>query len=248
VYALLADEAPFQNPDARKDRITVADLMSMQSGYACDDNDDNSPGNEDAMQSQTKQPDWYKYALDLPMAADPGTKAVYCTAGINLLGAIVSTSTKQWLPAYFNARFARPMQFGRYALWLMPAPVNDAYMGGGDLFRPRDFLKFGQLFLDGGTWNGSPIIDPAWLQAVSTKRSTIDGEIGDYGWGWHLYEFDVSGRKIKAIGAGGNGGQLLFVFPQLDMALMITAANYGQYPVWSSYIKTLVPEILAAVR
>jgi len=30
--------------------------------------------------------------------------------------------------------------------------------------------------------------------------------------------------------------------------VMITAANYGQYPVWSGYIKTLVPEILAAVR
>ena len=248
VYTLLASDAPFQNFDARKKQMTVANLMSMQSGYACDDNDDNSPGNEDAMQSQTKQPDWYKYTLDLPMAADPGTKAVYCTAGINLLGAIVARSTKQWLPAYFAARFAQPMQFGRYGLWLMPQPVSDAYMGGGDRFRPRDFLKFGQLFLSDGTWNGTPVIDPAWLQLVATKRSTIEGEIGDYGWGWHLYEFDAGGRKIKAISAGGNGGQLLFVFPQLDMTMMITAANYGQYPVWSGYIKTLVPQILASAK
>jgi len=248
VYTLLARYAPFANFDDRKARMTLADLMSMQSGYACDDNDDNSPGNEDVMQSQTKQLDWYKYALDMPMQSAPGTKAVYCTAGINLLGAIVAESAKQWLPSYFATRFAQPMQFGRYALWLMPAPVNDAYMGGGDRFRPRDFLKFGQLLLNNGSWNGKHVIDTAWLQAVATKRSTIADEMGNYGWGWHLYTYDVGGKKIQAISAGGNGGQLLFVFPQLDMTVMITAANYGQYPVWSGYIEKLVPELLACVK
>jgi len=248
VYDLLKNDAPVANNDRLKRNMTIADLMSMQSGYACDDNDDNSPGNEDVMQSQTKQPDWYKYTLDLPMEAAPGTLAVYCTAGINLLGAIVAQQTQQWLPAYFASRFAGPMQFGRYAMWLMPPPSDEAYMGGGDRFRPRDFLKFGQLFLSGGHWNGTPIIDGAWLQQVATKRSTVKGEIGDYGWGWHLYQYPIGARKIKAISAGGNGGQLLFVFPQLDMTLLITAANYGQYPVWSDYIKSLVPEILSTVR
>ncbi|MBV8164008.1 MAG: hypothetical protein JOZ91_07045 [Candidatus Eremiobacteraeota bacterium] len=48
---------------------------------------------------------------------------------------------------------------------------------------------------------------------------------------------------------GGNGGQLLFVFPQLDMTVMITAANYGQYPVWQKFVNELVPDyIVAAVR
>jgi CubicO group peptidase (beta-lactamase class C family) len=248
VYDLLKSYAPFANMDRAKKAITVADLMSMQSGYACDDNDENSPGNEDVMQSQTKQPDWYRYTLDLPMEAAPGTMAAYCTAGINLLGAIVAQETHQWLPAYFASRFAQPMQFGRYAMWLMPPPSDEAYMGGGDRFRPRDFLKFGQLFLNGGEWNGTPIIDGAWLQEVARKHSTIKGEIGDYGWGWHLYEYQLAGKSIKAISAGGNGGQLLFIFPQLDMTLMITAANYGQYPVWSNYIKTLVPEILGTVN
>jgi CubicO group peptidase (beta-lactamase class C family) len=140
------------------------------------------------------------------------------------------------------------MQFGRYAMWLMPPPSDEAYMGGGDRFRPRDFLKFGELFLAHGYWHGTQILDDAWLQQVSAKHSTIKDEIGDYGWGWHLYKYTVGGQSIKAISAGGNGGQLLFVFPQLDMTLLITAANYGQYPVWSNYITTLVPEILGTVN
>jgi CubicO group peptidase (beta-lactamase class C family) len=247
VYQLLANYGPFAHPDPRKQQMTVADLMSMQSGFACDDNDDNSPGNEDAMQSQTKQPNWYKYTLDLPLTSDPGSIAIYCTAGINLLGAILAHEERQWLPTYFASRFAQPMQFGQYAMWLMPSPVDDAYMGGGDLFRPRDFLKFGQLFLNNGSWNGKEIIDNQWLQAVATKQSTIQGE-GDYGWGWHLSEYDVNGTTIKAINAGGNGGQLLFIFPQLDTTLMITAANYGQYPVWSKYVTDLIPKILKTIK
>ncbi|MDQ6766822.1 MAG: hypothetical protein M3Z41_03340 [Candidatus Eremiobacteraeota bacterium] len=51
----------------------------------------------------------------------------------------------------------------------------------------------------------------------------------------------MNGRTIKAVSAGGNGGQLLFVFPQLDMTVMITAANYGQYPVWQKFITELIP-------
>lgn len=248
IDSLLARYAPFANGDPRKARITVGDLMSMRSGYACDDNDDRSPGNEDTMQSQKTQPDWYKYTLDLPMASEPGTRAVYCSAGINLLGAIVAASTHTRLSEYFYSRFARPMQFGDYAMWLMPPPVNEAYMAGGDYFRPRDFLKFGELFLEDGRWNGKPVIARSWLQTVAARRTKIEGETGEYGYGWHIYTYTSRGRTIRAIGAGGNGGQLLFVFPQLDMTVMITAANYNQFPVWRAYIEKLVPRILAAVR
>jgi CubicO group peptidase (beta-lactamase class C family) len=248
VREVFAHYAPFAHDDARKDRMTVGDLMAMNSGLACDDNDDASPGNEATMQSQTGQPDWYKFTLDLPMAYEPGAHPSYCTAGINLLGGVIARGVHRWLPIYFDERFAQPMQFKQYGMWLMPPPLSDAYMGGGDYFRPRDFLKFGQLFLNHGTWHGRHVISDAWLHKISTKHATIEGEIGDYGYGWHIISYRFRGRTIHAINAGGNGGQLLFVFPQFDMAVMITAGNYGQYPVWSKFITQLVPRyILPAV-
>jgi CubicO group peptidase (beta-lactamase class C family) len=121
-------------------------------------------------------------------------------------------------------------------------------MAGGDRFRPRDFLKFGQLFLNGGTWNGRRILDADLLRDCATKHSYVNGGGGDYGYGWHLATYQVHGKTIRAVNAGGNGGQLLYVFPQLDMAVMITAANYGQYRVWKTFGEDLVPNgILAAV-
>ena len=34
--------------------------------------------------------DWVKFALDLPMRDQPGTHVRYCTAGVMLLGQVVS--------------------------------------------------------------------------------------------------------------------------------------------------------------
>jgi CubicO group peptidase (beta-lactamase class C family) len=249
VLSFLPEYLPVANDDPRKRRMTVANLMTMSSGLACDDNDDNSPGNEDTMQSQTGQPDWYRYTLDLPNQYDPGSRAVYCTAGINLLGTVVSRATGVPLDQYFYERFARPMQFRQYAMWLMPPPTNAAYMGGGDYFTPRDFLKFGELFLSHGTWNGRLVIDESWLKESVEQRSIMNedavGEGDRYGYGWHLASLAVGGQRYEVFNAGGNGGQLMAVVPRLDMAVMVTAGNYNQYPVWSAFLQQVVG---AAIR
>ncbi|MFZ0573152.1 MAG: serine hydrolase [Candidatus Cybelea sp.] len=243
VLSLLSSYRPVKNDDARKERMTVADLMTMASGLACDDNDDQSPGNEDTMQSQPPGTDWYRYTLDLPMVSDPGTRAVYCTAGINLLGVIIQGAVRMPIDQYFSERFAKPMQFRTYAMWLMPPPTNEAYMGGGDRFRPRDFLKFGALLLEDGAWEGRQIVDSNWIEASVMPRTTPEGEGDHYGYGWHVTSVSVAGQIYPVISAGGNGGQLLIVIPKLDVAIMVTAGNYGQYSVW----RTFLPNITSAV-
>jgi CubicO group peptidase (beta-lactamase class C family) len=151
IYELLSAQGPFAHPDPRQHEITLAQLMTHTSGLACDDNDDASPGNEDTMQSQRAQSDWWKYTLDLPMAHDPGTHYAYCSANINLLGAALTTASGEWLPALFDRSVARPLQFGSWYWNVMPN--GEGYLGGGAFVRPRDFLKLGQTFLDGGLWN-----------------------------------------------------------------------------------------------
>jgi CubicO group peptidase (beta-lactamase class C family) len=242
VMSLLHNYAPVRNDNRQKQQMTVANLMTMASGLACDDNDDSSPGNEDTMQSQPAGTDWYRYTLDLPMIATPGTRSLYCTAGINLLGAIVESATGVPLDRYFQNRFAAPMQFRSYAMWLMPKPADAAYMGGGDYFRPRDFLKFGQLLLARGRWYDRPVIDPSWIAQSIVPRTAPEGEGDRYGYGWHLTRLSVDGREYDVVSAGGNGGQLMIVIPKLDLAIMITAGNYNQFPVWSH----ILPDVAAA--
>ena len=174
LYPLLAARGPFAHPDPRKNAITLGQLMTHISGLACDDGDDNSPGNEGAMQSQSAQPDWWKYTLDLPMAHDAGAIYAYCSAGTNLMGAALTVATHTWLPAYFDQTVARPLGFARYYWNLMPN--GEGYLGGGAYIRPRDMLKIGQVYLDGGVWRGVRIVPTAWVADSTEAHAEITPE------------------------------------------------------------------------
>ena len=61
--------------------------------------------------------------------------------------------------------------------------------------------------------------------------------------------FERLARRRIAYSAEGNGGQLLSVVPDLDLALLITARNYSDFRVWRKSRDELVPQfILPAAR
>ena len=246
VVPLLASMGPIDHPDPGKSHITLAHLMTHTSGLACDENDDSSPGNEGVMQGQRVQPDWWKYTLDLPMAHDPGTHYAYCSAGMNLVGAVLRVATGRWVPELFDAEIARPLGFGPYYWNLMP--TMEGYLGGGAHVRPRDLLKLGQTYLAGGVWHGRRIVDSSWV-ARSTAPQVATGEGTADGYGWHLNTLESDGRRYREYEANGNGGQFLMVVPELDLAVVFTAGNFGQYGIWRHFRDDLLAhEIIPAVR
>ncbi len=261
IYDVLGQRGPFANPDPRKAKITLAHLMTHTSGLACDDNDEASPGNEDTLQSQTTEPDWWKYTLDLPMAHEPGERYAYCSANVNLVGGALTVATKTWLPEFFDRAVARPLGFGRYH-WNL-TPTDDGYLGGGSWLRPRDLLKVGQAYLDGGEWRGRRIVSPEWIARSTEPRIRISPqttglsaeEFGEYygegedAYAWHLGKLQAGERTYRTYGASGNGGQLLIVAPELGMVVVFTGGNYGQGGIWSRWPDELVgAEIVATMK
>jgi CubicO group peptidase (beta-lactamase class C family) len=246
VTSLFPEYASFANPDPRKSLMTVEHLMTMTSGLDCDENgNDNAPGNEDKMQSQTAQPDWYKFMLDQRLAAAPGNAFAYCSGAVNLIGGIVRNTTRTWLPEFFDRFVARPLQMRTYHMNLTPA--GEGYMGGGLHIRPRDALKLGQLYLDGGVWNGKRIVSKKWVE-VSTARHPMNARGAD-GYNWHLNDIKLGDRVFKEYDASGNGGQLVMVLPELDLVVMFTGGNYGNFGVWGHFRDELLPQyILAAIK
>ncbi|HYL99918.1 MAG TPA: serine hydrolase, partial [Blastocatellia bacterium] len=251
VYSLFSRYEPFANWDERKQKMRLKDLMSMTAGYDCDEDHGDFPGNEDAMQGQTTQPDWYKYMLDAPMAHDPGgDRAYYCSGELNLAAGAAAVATNTWLPYIFEEDCARPLQFRPYAVNLMP--TGQAYFGGGAYIRPRDQLKLGQLYLSGGIWNGRRVIDAEWVRQSLIRHSTFEDRFGvdhQYGWGWHIHHLKVGGKTYVEYESGGNGGQLVLIIPQLDMVVGMTGGAYGEFGKWGHWSLELVPDyVIRAVK
>ena len=229
--------------DARKRRMTVEHLLTMSSGLDCDDRDSSSPGNEDVMQEQEDEPDWYRYTLALSMIREPGEMAVYCSINSNLLGAVLSGATGESLAELFQRLIAEPLEIDRYHLIL--DPLGRPYMGGGIQWLPRDFMKLGQLMLNGGEWNGRRVVSEEWVSRSVSAQTRIRDR--DYGYQWWIQEYPHGEGTVQAFFAGGNGGQVVIGVPELDLLVTFYAGNYSD-PVLYVIQEEFVPRyVLPAV-
>lgn len=222
-YAVMRPDAG--SLDARKRALTLDHLLTMSSGFDCDDNgDDERPGNESAITDQDENPDWFGMILDLDMVRDPGAQAVYCSINPALAGGMLSRATGRSLPDLMYELVAEPMGMRGYYVPL--TPLGDGYLGGGWRFRPRDFMKLGQLYLNGGTWQGRRILSEDWVRRSTAPRSVMG--TSRYGYLWWLREYPYAGRTVQAFYASGNGGQQVMVIPELDLVIAVYGGNYNE--------------------
>jgi CubicO group peptidase (beta-lactamase class C family) len=228
--------------EPRKRALTVEHLMTMSSGLDCDDNDPASPGNEDVMQEQTGQPDWYRYTMDLRMVRAPGEKAVYGSANPNLLGGALRRAAGRPLTELFHDLLAEPLGIKTYYMNL--TPTGDAYMGGGLRLLPRDFMKLGQLIMNMGTWCGHRVLTPEWCRRATSSLYELQGL--HYGYLWWLVDYPHKGRTVRAFFAGGNGGQIVMGIPELDLVVAFYGGSYSD-PIFFVPQRVYVPKYILPV-
>ena len=243
VYKVMSGGALPPDLDPRKQAMTAENLLTMSAGYDCDDRNPNAPGNEDVMQQQAREPDWYRYTLAVPMADEPGRTAVYCSAEPNLLGGMLARQTGTWLPEFFRDQVAKPLQITSYYLPIMPN--GEAYMGGGIHLLPRDFMKFGQMMLDGGRWQGRTIVSREWAQGSTAPHYELRGI--HYGYLWWVVDLPYEGRTVRAFFAGGNGGQVVMGVPELDLVFACYGGNYSDKVLYIPQREWVPQYILPAV-
>lgn len=228
----------------RKRAMTLRDLLTMSSGFYCDDTDDKAPGNEDYIGDVLDEPDWVKYSLTVPMITDPGANSVYCSMQPNLALAMLGAATHENPVEVFDRLVARPMQIDRYA-WMLD-PVNRPYGGGGVAIGARDFLKFGQLMLNGGTWNGRRILGPDFVRAGTSAQYHLRNVY--YGYLWWVEDYPYKDRMVRSYSARGSGGSLVFVIPELDLVVETMGGNFSNRRGARYLGNVIATSILPAIR
>jgi CubicO group peptidase (beta-lactamase class C family) len=254
VLALLPEHArKLENPDPRKDKITVEDFLTMSSPLECDDWNDASRGNEERMYVVE---DWAQFILDLPIrgrmhlgeqvdSPPYGRYFSYCTGGVFTLSEVLEKATGERADRYAQERLFTLLGI-RDVQWVF-SPLNVPQTGGGLRLSSRDLLKIAQLYLNGGSWQGKRIVDEAWVRTSTAPHARIDDDT-EYGYLWWLKSFKSGGRSYPAFFMSGNGGNKVLAFPDLDMAVVITSTNYNAHGMHEQTEKLLTDHILAAVQ
>ncbi|MFL6605400.1 MAG: serine hydrolase domain-containing protein [Steroidobacteraceae bacterium] len=241
-----------QNVDRRKWEISVEDFLTMSSPLECDDWNDASRGNEERMYLVE---DWAQFIVDLPirgrshlgneLAAPPfGRSFSYCTGGVFMLSEVIEKSTRARTDRFAQARLFDPLGI-RNVTWVY-SPMNTPQTGGGLRMTSRDLLKIVQLYLDGGKWHGTQILDEAWVHSSTQPHAQIDDQT-QYGYLWWLKSFASGGKIHPAFYMSGNGGNKAVGLPALGAAVVITSTNYNTRGMHEQTEQLLTDYILEAV-
>ena len=217
----------------------------MSSGLDCNDHSSTSPGRETLIDNR---PDWVKATLDLPMINDPGTKAYYCSGGVAVVGRLIENAVRIPLPEFAQANLFGPLGIVR-SDWRWNYDLTDADKEFSQIhLRPRDMLKLGILFVDGGRWRGRQIISEAWVRASLAEHSHVDNVSYGYFWWrpWLDVETSTGSRHVDVVAAQGNGGQKIYLVPQYDLVAVFTGGGYNAdwTPPNTIMAKIILPRVI----
>ena len=234
----------FANPDPRKRQITVRDFLTMSSGLACNDHSDNSPGRETLLD---EKPDWIQAMFDLPQIGDPGKAAFYCSGGVAVVGRVVEKRANSYLPDYAAHYLFKPLGIKPSDwTWNYDLTSDDKEFAQIRL-RPRDMLKLGILYSDGGAWHGRRIISKKWIDASLSSQSIVDNI--EYGYFWWRPWLNVNGARIFVSAAQGNGGQKIYIVPAYHLVAVFTGGLYnGNSPMNAIMTTEILPKLIATYR
>ena len=214
--------------DARKQRMTLEDLLTMRAGWDC-----GFEPKEARLFEMRRSPDWIQFMLDLPMVAEPGGKFAYCSGNCHLLSALLSRATGTNALAFAQRHLFEPLDI-RDVHW--PADTQGHSHGWGDLqLRPLDMAKIGQLFLQRGKWRGRQVVPEGWV--ASATRPHVERTVNDDHYGYYWW---VKGDKYPGVfEAVGRGGQRIIVWPAREVVLVFTGGGFEPGDLANFLVKSL---------
>jgi CubicO group peptidase (beta-lactamase class C family) len=222
------DVSKVKNVDDRKRRMTLRDLLTMSAGLEWHEIDVpyDDPRNSGSFMEGSD--DWVQYAIDQPMADEPGKVWNYNSGATILLAYIFQKETGQDIDdygqKYLFARLGMRHEWKRTYLGIVDTE-GGLYLNGSDL------AKIGYLYLHDGIWDGQRIVSSEWVkESVTPYFQTNEPQIADgkvvgflpyeYGFKWWLYKLPDSTEYVWM--ARGFGGQNLQVFPKEGLLVTFT--------------------------
>ena len=190
--------------------ITIRQILNMSSGLEYPDH-----------QHETMffRKDHLKYSRNVKLEKEPDTLFEYNNVNSMLLGEVLEVATGKKADILLEERILNKIGIEKKTLWRDEAQNVLTYCCID--MSARDYAKFGQLFSNGGTWNGEQIIskelvDETFKYVWDTPNWWTDEKRG-YSLHWWVSRY-TEGSNI--FNASGRFGQYIFVDPKNDIVFV----------------------------
>lgn len=214
--------------DSRWQQITIWDLLTHTSGIYSTDSE--------LWNDWRASENWLEYIYALPIVSTPGETFSYSTGNTHLLSAILQEATGMTAREYAQEVLFTPLDMDSADCESDPQGISDG--GNGFSMNVYDMAKFGQLYLNGGTWEGEQIVPAEWVTESTTLQFDRSSGSADYGYQWWVRTFGNQG--YPAYFAQGHAGQYIFVVPDLELVIAFTSDYTGSTGIYWQLVNEIV--------
>ncbi len=152
--------------------------------------------------------------------APPGEIWKYVSIDTHVVGMVVRGASGRSIPDLLGEKVIKPLGL-EYSPYYLTDGVGTAFVLGGLNMTTRDYARFGQMFLQGGEWQGQQIVPADWVAASTTPSApTAEGETG-YGYQWWMPVGAMPGEYM----ARGIYGQYIYIDTQRGVVIATNAAD-----------------------
>ncbi len=224
MLALLAKEEKLNldeptNIEAWKDddrkNITWKQLLQMNSGLKWKEE---YSGMTDAVKMLFASDGAGEFVTQLPIAQKPNTHWEYSSATTNIISWQMRTlfdTNEAYIRYIYDHLFYK---IGMYSM-LMETDAQGIFVGSSYSWATaRDWAKFGQLYLQNGTWAGEQILTKEWVGFVQQPAPNSNNRYGGHFWLNKGGNFPDVPRDMYAL--EGFQGQCVFIIPSKELVVV----------------------------
>lgn len=234
------------------DGVRIKDILQMSSGAGW--NEDYSDPESDIgrfIAVFAGGGSFNAFAATLTRAREPGSYNLYNSTDTQVLGMLLVKATGRSIRDYMEEKLWHPLGMESAGVWLIDSENMEMAFGGLNA-TARDYAKIGELFRQGGVWQGRQIVPAEWVRASVTPDAPHlppgDTGLSDslLGYGYQWWVMDGNEGEFAAIGVYN---QFVYVNPARGLTIVKLSAsrNYGTTNDETSYREYETIEFLRAI-
>ena len=214
----------FPDWDDERKNIKLRHLLNMQSGL---DFSEEYAALSDATRMLYISDNVSTIPLGSTIKDEPGTHWYYSSGTSNILSALLrkhSASQEEYLNMPYERLF-NPLGMTSAVL---ESDESGHFIGSSYMYAtPRDWARFGLLYLNQGNWYGEQLIDSSWVDFVDEPVADSKGIYGGHFW---LNHDNAAYPDVPSDVYSCNGfqGQYVFIIPSYDAVVVRMGLTEGE--------------------